>query len=330
MQVIDKFRKTDHIFREKCIKALRKLAQEADVLPSTLAIEEVILSSDFPIAGGAFSDVFQGKWRDKLVAVKRPRIFKQDDENAIMQARREILLWRQLHDQNILPLLGVFDEGRPFYSMVSEWMPNGTLGAFLKKEEHRKLNRTSLAHQVSKGLKFLHTHKPPVTHGDIKASNIFVDAEERPLLGDFGLVCYDWSIERTLSFHKEGGTIGWMAPELLESSGSERFGISTDTKRTPATDVYAFAMTMLEIFTDKLPYEEDPDLLVLKKIEEEKLPDRPGDQITERGLTDSVWKLMNQCWSRHPASRPKIDYIEGFMNCPRNSSRLRGMCARYV
>lgn len=66
--------------REECIKALRKLAVEAAVLPSNLKIEEVTLIGPYPVAQGGYSDVYQGKWKDKLVAVKRPRFFSSEDK----------------------------------------------------------------------------------------------------------------------------------------------------------------------------------------------------------------------------------------------------------
>ena len=44
---------------------------------------------------------------------------------------REILIWGQLKNDNILPLLGIMSmDGVP--CMVSEWMENGTMNAYLK------------------------------------------------------------------------------------------------------------------------------------------------------------------------------------------------------
>jgi hypothetical protein len=74
--------------REECIKALRKLAVEAEVLPSGLKIEEVTFTHQDPIAQGGFSDVFQGKWKDMLVAVKRPRIFFDKDNSETLKVTK--------------------------------------------------------------------------------------------------------------------------------------------------------------------------------------------------------------------------------------------------
>lgn len=73
--------------REECIKALRKLAVEAEVLPSSLKLEEVTLIDQHPIAHGGFSDIFRGKWKDKSVAVKRPRFFLAQDNSEMLKVK---------------------------------------------------------------------------------------------------------------------------------------------------------------------------------------------------------------------------------------------------
>ena len=41
--------------------------------------------------------------------------------------------------------------------------------------------------QLAQGLRFLHSSKPPILHGDLKARNILVDSRFRAKLCDFGL-----------------------------------------------------------------------------------------------------------------------------------------------
>lgn len=40
---------------------------------------------------------------------------------------------------------------------------------------------------VAQGLRYLHSAKPPILHGDMKARNILVDSRFRAKLCDFGL-----------------------------------------------------------------------------------------------------------------------------------------------
>ena len=63
---------------------------------------------------------------------------------------KEVVTWKSLQHQNILPLLGV-TTGKKLFAMVSEWMINGNINEFIKA--HRDANRFALvgfySHQTS-------------------------------------------------------------------------------------------------------------------------------------------------------------------------------------
>ena len=77
-------------------------------------------------------------------------------------------------------------------------------------------------------------------HSWILQANILIDEHKQVRLGDFGLAdlvdLYDG--ESTAG----RGSVRWMAPEL---HGPERFGLTF--RRTPVSDVYAFACTCIEV-----------------------------------------------------------------------------------
>jgi serine/threonine protein kinase len=54
---------------------------------------------------------------------------------------REGVAWKHLRHPNILPLLGV-TVGEHRFAMVSEWMENGDINGFVRKDKH--VNRTEL------------------------------------------------------------------------------------------------------------------------------------------------------------------------------------------
>ena len=54
---------------------------------------------------------------------------------------KEVVTWKALHHQNVLPLLGV-TMGDGHFAMVSEWMINGNIKEFV--EAHRDVNRFEL------------------------------------------------------------------------------------------------------------------------------------------------------------------------------------------
>ena len=79
---------------------------------------------------------------------------------------------------------------------------------------------------------------------------------------------------------------------------------------TRNTDVWSFGMLSVEIFTDNVPFSDIPnETFVSQVIRDGSLPTRPEDGITTKGLTDTMWDLMNQCWRREPESRPKMPEI---------------------
>jgi len=54
---------------------------------------------------------------------------------------KEVVTWKALRHQNVLPLLGVTMSNNQF-TMVSEWMINGNINEFSKA--HRDANRFEL------------------------------------------------------------------------------------------------------------------------------------------------------------------------------------------
>ena len=54
---------------------------------------------------------------------------------------KEVITWKALCHQNVLPLLGA-TIGRNQFAMVSEWMTNGNINEFVEK--HMDVNRFEL------------------------------------------------------------------------------------------------------------------------------------------------------------------------------------------
>ncbi|GMY09408.1 receptor-like serine/threonine-protein kinase At2g45590 [Fagus crenata] len=105
----------------------------------------------------------------------------------------ELSIASSLSSPYVLSLLGFSSDrrGRKLI-LVYEYMPNRSLqDALLDKKcielmEWRK--RFDIVVDVAKGLAYLHhLCAPPVVHGDIKPSNILLDADFKAKIGDFGL-----------------------------------------------------------------------------------------------------------------------------------------------
>lgn len=85
-----------------------------------------------------------------------------------------------------------------------EYMRNGSLQDALLDKKCPELmdwkKRFAIAINIAKGIQILHCLSPPIVHGDVKPSNILIDAFFNAKLADFGLA-------RALTEDEVGGTV---------------------------------------------------------------------------------------------------------------------------
>ncbi|CAE6503473.1 unnamed protein product [Rhizoctonia solani] len=264
--------------------------------------------SDRFITGGAFADIWKGSLRDGAeVAIKVWRFddidISEDDANEssedspkkLKRAMREVYHWSKVRHPHIQELLGVIlFQGR--VGMVSPWRKHGNLRDYIKK--HEGVDRYALCLQVAKGLS--HLHDSSMVHGDVKAYNILVSEDGEIKLSDFDhSILSDCTLAFSTTTNFGGGTLRWMAPELVVPEDDE-----APCHRSEKTDVYSLAMTCLEIITGQVPYAEcSHDGAIYKAKDKNKHPNRPQELIGG-GRGDAMWALLVQCWNHDPLVRP--------------------------
>ena len=116
----------------------------------------------------------------------------------------------------------------------------------------------------------------------------------------------------------DGGTTPFMAPERLVPS---KFGLEKGTPTTEA-DIYAVAMVIyqvlttqflthvrinssVQLLTGQLPFSEPIGPEVVFQILKGVRPTKPSN-ATELGLSDGVWKLLEDCWQTDRQLRPSV------------------------
>ena len=128
-------------------------------------------------------------------------------------------------------------------NFISEMFASGTLRRYRKRHKH--LGDDVLKQwgwQILSGLVYLHGHKPPIVHQDLKCDNIFINGADGVVkIGDLGLATM---LHGRTAPQSVIGTPEFMAPELYEEYYDDR------------VDVYAFGMVMLELATMEYPYSE--------------------------------------------------------------------------
>jgi len=142
-----------------------------------------------------------------------------------------------------------------------------------------------------------------VVHGDLKGANILVNSSGWACLTDFGL-----SSIASFSFTESTGrgAFRWTAPELFRITENKS---ETATKKS---DIYAFAMVTIEVFTGAVPFNSFRDSTVMVKIIRGERPTRPKD-TTKLGLTDDLWELIQSAWAQDAEHRPPVEKIIDFL-----------------
>ncbi|KAK3274155.1 hypothetical protein CYMTET_17650 [Cymbomonas tetramitiformis] len=185
-------------------------------------------------------------WRAKdthgqQFAVKEFRI-ACNDPGALRALWREASLLHRMRHPAITPVVALF----PFVTAGSATC----YGLQMPWYEHGQLDEWKAAQQPDKGavrrgmLRVLeavaHLHGSKVVHGDIKPENILVDASGRPHLLDFD-ISVDNTRRTSVLYARQTtvqgvrGTSGYIAPEMAA------------TGPTPATDMFAFGMTLAAV-----------------------------------------------------------------------------------
>ncbi|TDL17583.1 kinase-like protein [Rickenella mellea] len=307
-------------FKRLVVRMLARIAKKSGCYPDSLVLQGIQTKGTRPVAGGGFADVWKGSMPNgnEVVALKAFRVYTQSVRRKILQRfSHEAVIWRQLRHPNILPFYGVHaggDEsgGDEFgeLSLVSPWMDTGNILNYV--DANPQADRISLLADVTQGLKYLHLFEPTVVHGDIKAANVLITPSLNACLADFGLASLRDSQESTwdTTTEKAAGTLRWQAPELL--LGDEN-GETVLPNR--CSDIYSFGCLCIEVFTGKAPFAEIlRDTVVVMSIMQKRTPKRPSDDLSEIGLDESMWNMMEQCWQSEPTHRPTIVQVEEYFN----------------
>ncbi|XP_030467805.2 cold-responsive protein kinase 1-like [Syzygium oleosum] len=196
------------------------------------------------IGRGGFGIVYKGTLRNGVqVAVKK---LSATSKQGLGEFVAEINTIATVRHQNLVQLIGFCVEGTDRI-LVYEYLENSSLDRALlgsgTKDAKIKLDwqkRSAICLGTARGLAFLHEESVQhIVHRDIKASNILLDKDYNPKIGDFGLAKL-FPDDITHISTRIAGTTGYLAPEYA-------FG----GQLTPKADVYSFGIVVLEIISGR-------------------------------------------------------------------------------
>ncbi|XP_048320255.2 serine/threonine/tyrosine-protein kinase HT1 [Ziziphus jujuba] len=243
-------------------------------------------------AHGAHSRLYHGIYFDEPVAVKIIRV-PDDDESGALAARlekqfsREVNLLSRLHHQNVIKFKAACGKP-PVYCVITEYLSEGSLRAYLHKLEHKSLplqKLIAIALDIARGMEFIHSQH--VIHRDLKPENILIDQDFRLKVADFGIACEETYCD---SLADDPGTYRWMAPELIKHKCYGR-----------KVDVYSFGLILWEMVAGTIPFEDmNPIQAAFAVVNKNLRPIIPGD------CPPAMRALIEQCWSLQPDKRPEF------------------------
>ncbi|KAG6754842.1 hypothetical protein POTOM_040640 [Populus tomentosa] len=175
------------------------------------------------------------------VAVKT---LSAQSNQGVQEFLNEIKTISKVKHPNLVELIGCCAQGTNRI-LVYEYVENSSLDRALSGSWSTDIKldwgrRSAICLGIATGLDFLHKEVVPhIVHRDIKASNILLDKDFNPKIGDFGLAkLFPDNITHIST--RIAGTTGYLAPEYALGG-----------QLTMKADVYSFGVLILEIVSGR-------------------------------------------------------------------------------
>lgn len=267
------------------------------------------------VGRGGFGTVYKGTIRNgREVAVK---VLSAESRQGIREFLTEIDVITNVKHPNLVELIGCCVEGTNRI-LVYEYLKNSSLDRALLGSNSEPADftwsiRSAICLGVARGLAYLHEEiASPIVHRDIKASNILLDKNYIPKIGDFGLAKL-FPDNVTHISTRVAGTTGYLAPEYAWHG-----------QLTKKADIYSFGVLVLEIVSgtsssrsilmdDKVLLEKTWELYEAKRLKElvdPVLVDYPEEEVIR------YIKVALFCLQAAAARRPTMPQVVTMLSKP--------------
>ncbi|GBG58900.1 hypothetical protein CBR_g24251 [Chara braunii] len=271
-------------------------APEYEIDPSELDWEKGV-----PIGKGAFGEIRLVNWRGTRVAVKTILHDLASNVNVVKEFRDELGLLQKLRHPNIVQFLGAVTQSLPLM-LVTEYLPKGDLHDIIRRRGAMNAG-TALRYalDIARGMAYLHQNRPhAIVHRDLKPRNLLQDEAGHLKVADFGLSKFlkakNDNVHDVYLMTGETGSYRYMAPEVFKHE-----------KYDKSVDVFSFAMITYEMFEGGPAYKYQLPGDIARDFAMEDL--RPP--FKARTYPDGLKKLLSECWSKDPRSRPSfVEIVE--------------------
>ncbi|XP_073306080.1 probable inactive receptor kinase At4g23740 [Primulina huaijiensis] len=282
-------------------------------------LEDLLRASAEVLGKGTFGTTYKAALEDAtVVAVKRLKevfVGRKDFE-------RQMEIVGNIRHENVAPLRAYY-YSKDEKLIVYDYFDQGSLSALLhanRGEKRISLDweiRLQIATGTARGIAYIHSQSGgKLVHGNIKASNIFLNSQQYGCISDLCLAIL----------------MNPISPPVMRIAGYRAPEVTNTKKVSQASDVYSFGVVLLELLTGKSPVhisggeevihlvrwvnsvvrEEwtgevfDVELLMYPNIEEEMVA------LLQIGLS---------CVARMPEERPKMTDVVSMVEDIRNMNR---------
>jgi len=254
-----------------------------------------------PLGAGGMGEVFRARdarlRRDVAIKVL-PASFSSDPDR-LRRFEQEAHAAGALNHANILAIYDIgIHEGSPF--LVIELLDGETLRDRLQSGPLPLRKALDIGVQVARGISA--AHEKGIIHRDLKPANLFLTADGRMKILDFGLAKLKpentsagetQTPTKTVDAHTEPGmvlgTVGYMSPEQVR-------GKPADAR----SDIFSVGTILYEMLSGERPFQRGSSADTMAAILKEDPPELSNEG---RKIPPGVERIVRHCLEKDPAER---------------------------
>jgi len=250
-----------------------------------------------PLGAGGMGEVYRAR-DTKLhreVAIKVLPELLSKDPGALARFEREAHAVAALNHPNILSIHDFGNENGVAYA-VTELLVGETLRARIEEGPLAQRRSVEIAIQIAKGLAA--AHEKGIVHRDLKPENLFVTADGRVKILDFGLAkvvaagSIGTSVPTTPAGTEPGavmGTVGYMSPEQVRGKPADH-----------RSDIFSFGAVFYEMLSGTRAFQRESAAETMTAIAREEPP-----ELLESGrnISPALDRIVRHCLEKSPGER---------------------------
>lgn len=211
----------------------------------------------------------------------------------------ECTICAHLSHPNIVHFYGIFYPPRSTLPLLIMELMDSNLTKCINKYPNIPLYmKLSFLHDISLGIRYLHSFKPPIVHRDLSSNNVLITKGCVAKVGDLGVAKIIDTGSTDVKLTRAPGTLDFMSPEAL---------ITEPIYDTPL-DVFSYGGIMIHCMSGEWPtpkeaVEIDP---VTRRIVGYSEQERRRDLIEKMGNVEQLKLLTIRCLDNVPETRPDM------------------------